>query len=81
MFSVISWGIPTGLATSSAAPFADMLRIVQSTPLPSNSMVPALKRRFRCVARRSSMLPLLKQMSNDRVNVDGEIISGPITIW
>jgi hypothetical protein len=40
-------GMPTGLATSSAAPLFDTLRMVQSIALPPNSIVPALNTRFR----------------------------------
>jgi hypothetical protein len=51
-------GIPTGLATSSAAPSFDTLRIVQSMALPPNSIVPALNTRFRLVVRFSTMICL-----------------------
>jgi hypothetical protein len=81
MFSVISCGIPTGLATSSAAPIGDILRIVQSTLPPWNSMVPAFKTRCRGFARRSSMLPLLQPKSKNRVNGDRKIGQRQITNW
>src|ERR1700733_14925579 len=73
MFRVISCGIPTGLATSSAAPIGDMLRMVQSALLPSNSIVPAFKTRRRGFARRSSMPSLLKPKSSNGMNGDRKI--------
>ena len=42
----VNWvGIPSGLATSSAAPVSDKLRTAQSIALPPNSIVPAFKTR------------------------------------
>jgi hypothetical protein len=49
-------GMPTGLATSSAAPLFDILRMVQSIALPPNLIVPALNTRFRWVVRFSTMI-------------------------
>jgi hypothetical protein len=55
MLSVISCGMPSGLATSIAAPISEMLRIVQSILARSNSIDPALNTRCRNTVRRSFM--------------------------
>ncbi len=72
-FRVISWGMPTGLATSREAPAADMLRTMQSIPAPSNSIVPALRVRLRGSERRSSIRICLPQTSLNPMNEHVEI--------
>jgi hypothetical protein len=48
-------GMPTGVATSSAAPFVETLRTVQSIAPPPNSIVPLFNTRCRGVARFSTI--------------------------
>jgi hypothetical protein len=57
--------MPTGLATSRAAPVADMLRKVQSITAPPNSIIPALKTRGRSFGTGSPQhIDLLPQDQN-----------------
>jgi hypothetical protein len=48
-------GMPIGLATSSAAPFVDKLRMVQLIALRPNSIVPAFSTRLRGTVRFSTI--------------------------
>lgn len=57
-------GMPTGLATSSAAPVADKFRTTQVIVLPRNSMLPDFRTRRRD-AERFSFIAVAPRARND----------------
>src|SRR5215467_6092145 len=65
--SVKRSGMPTGEPTSSAAPFSEKLRIVQSKVAPPNVILPAFKNRRRgAVLCSSIMLDLRREQGSFR---------------
>ncbi len=61
-------GIPTGLATSSVAPFSERFRTVQSIAPPRNSIEAPLNVRYRSAFRRSSKMISRNRNRQERVH-------------